>query len=154
MSDYFQANLQSKIVAVSNDRTSSQQLDDTDDLSEKLALTIAEAGDSRKAGDMLVLRVADVSYLADYFVVLTGYSNVQVRAIANTIEEEVKENCERKPLRTEGKTEGSWILLDYGEVIVHVMMPNEREFYNLEAFWGHAERVDFQVSGRGGGEPT
>ena len=152
MSDYFQADLQSDFVTLSNRETTSQQLD-IDDLSVKLALTIAEAADSRKAGDMLVLRVADVSYLADYFLVMTGYSNVQVRAIANTIEQEVKENCERKPLRTEGKTEGSWVLLDYGEVIVHVMMPNEREFYNLEAFWGHAERVDFQAYITGGGEP-
>ena len=153
MSDYFQANLQSEFVAVTNTKITSGQLD-TDDFSAKLALTIAQAGDDRKAGDMLVLSVADVSYLADFFVVMTGYSNVQVRAIANTIEQEVEEKCDRKPLRTEGKTEGSWVLLDYGEVIVHVMMPNEREFYNLEAFWGHAERVDFQASGKGRGEVT
>lgn len=153
MSDYFQANLQSEFVAVSSPRISSQQLD-TDDLTAKLALTIVESGLDRKADDMLLLRVSDVSYLADYFVMMTGYSNVQVRAIANTIEEEVKQKCERKPLRTEGKAEGSWVVLDYGEVIVHVMMPSEREFYNLEAFWGHAERVDFQASGKGGGEAT
>lgn len=145
MSDYLQANLQSEFVAVTNPRIDSQQLD-TDDLSAKLALTIATAGDNRKAGDMLVLRVRDVSYLADYFVVMTGYSNVQVRAIANTVEDFVEENCDRLPLRTEGKAEASWVVLDYGEVIVHVMMPSEREFYNLEAFWGHAERVDFQAS--------
>lgn len=153
MSDYFQADLQSEFVAVTSREINSQQLD-TEDLSAKLALTIAEAGLDRKAGDMLMLRVSDVSYLADYFVVMTGYSNVQVRAIANTIEQEVEEKCERKPLRTEGKTEASWVLLDYGEVIVHVMMPNEREFYDLEAFWGHAERVDFQALVKGGGEPT
>lgn len=153
MSDYLQTDLQSDFVAVTNARITSQEID-ADDLSAKLALTIATAGEDRKAGDMLVLHVREVSYLADYFVVMTGYSNVQVRAIANTIEEEVKQKCERKPLRTEGKTEGSWVLLDYGEVIVHVMMPNEREFYNLEAFWGHAERVDFQAYAKGGGEPT
>ncbi len=152
MSDYFQANLQSEFVAVTNREVYSQQLD-IDDLSAKLALSIVEAGLDRKAGDMLVLRVSDVSYLADYFVMMTGYSNVQVRAIANTIEQEVEEKCQRKPLRTEGKVEASWVLLDYGEIIVHVMMPNEREFYDLEAFWGHAERIDFQSSGKGRGEP-
>ena len=95
MSDYFQADLQSEFVAVTNRRIDSQQLD-TEDLSvTKLASTIAEAGLDRKAGDMLVLRVRDVSYLADYFVMMTGYSNVQVRAIANTIEQEVEEKCER-----------------------------------------------------------
>ncbi|MDY7012681.1 MAG: RsfS/YbeB/iojap family protein, partial [Cyanobacteriota bacterium] len=50
------------------------------------------------------------------------------------------------PLRVEGRAEGSWILLDYGEAIAHVMLPTEREFYNLEAFWAHAERIEFQAS--------
>lgn len=148
MSDHFQADLQSEFVSVTNRRIDSQQLDAEDLSVKELALTIAEAGLDRKAGDLLVLRVTDVSYLADYFVMMSGYSNVQVRAIANTIEQEVEEKCDRKPLRTEGKAEASWVLLDYGEVIVHVMMPSEREFYDLEAFWGHAERVDFQASGK------
>ncbi|MEM6752217.1 MAG: ribosome silencing factor [Cyanobacteria bacterium P01_C01_bin.38] len=148
MSDHFQADLQSEFVSVTDRIIDSQQLD-TEDLSAKeLASTIAEAGLDRKAGDLLMLRVKDVSYLADYFVMMSGYSNVQVRAIANTIEQEVEEKCERKPLRTEGKAEANWVLLDYGEVIVHVMMPSEREFYDLEAFWGHAERVDFQASSK------
>ncbi|MEM7348993.1 MAG: ribosome silencing factor [Chloroflexota bacterium] len=152
MSDYFQANLQSEFVAVTNAPIASQQLD-TDDFSVKLALNVVEAGLDRKADDMLVLRVTNVSYLADYFVMMTGYSNIQVRAIANSIEGIVEEKCDRKPLRTEGKEEASWVVLDYGDVIVHVMMPSEREFYNLEAFWGHAERIDFQVSNLGGNEP-
>ena len=154
MSDHFQADLQSEFVSVTNRRIDSQQLDAEDLNTKELASTIAEAGLDRKAGDLLVLRVRDVSYLADYFVMMSGYSNVQVRAIANTIEQEVEEKCERKPLRTEGKAEATWVLLDYGEVIVHVMMPSEREFYDLEAFWGHAERIDFQASGKGGGEIT
>jgi ribosome-associated protein len=152
MSDHFQADLQSEFVSVTNRKIDSQQLETQDFIAKELALTIAEAGLDRKAGDLLVLRVTDVSYLADYFVMMSGYSNVQVRAIANTIEQVVEEKCDRKPLRTEGKAEASWVLLDYGEVIVHVMMPSEREFYDLEAFWGHAERVDFQASLKG--EPT
>ena len=153
MSDYFPTNLQSEFVTVTDTKIDSLTVD-TDDLSAKLASTIASSGDDRKAGDISVLRVTDVSYLADYFTIMTGYSNVQVRAIANTIESDVEEKFKRKPLRTEGKAEASWVLLDYGEVIVHVMMPSEREFYDLEAFWGHAERVDFQASGKGGGEAT
>jgi len=152
MSDYFPANLQSEFVTVNNAKIADQQLD-INDSSVRLALAIVEAGDSRKAGDILVLSVKNVSYLADYFVFMTGYSNVQVRAIANTVEGIVEEKCSRNPLRTEGKSEGSWVLLDYGDVIVHIMMPSEREFYNLEAFWGHAERVDFQASLNSGGEP-
>ncbi len=148
MSDHFQADLQSEFVSVTNRRIGSQQLNAEDLSAKELASAIAEAGLDRKAGDLLVLRVTDVSYLADYFVMMSGYSNVQVRAIANTIEQEVEEKCDRKPLRTEGKAEATWVLLDYGEVIVHVMMPSEREFYDLEAFWGHAERVDFQASSK------
>ncbi|MBD2137837.1 ribosome silencing factor [Anabaena sp. FACHB-1237] len=108
---------------------------------EELAFTIAEAASDRKAGEILLLKVAEVSYLSDYFVMMTGYSKVQVRAIADAIETEVEEKWHRKPLRTEGKVEGTWVLQDYGDVIVHIMMPKEREFYNLEAFWGHAERI-------------
>ncbi|NJL36909.1 MAG: ribosome silencing factor [Leptolyngbyaceae cyanobacterium RM2_2_4] len=115
----------------------------SDDDSRELALTIAQAADDRKAGDIVLLKVSDVSYLADYFVVVTGFSSAQVRAIARSIEDEVEEKWHRYPSQTEGQAEGSWMLLDYGDVIAHVFMPDEREFYNLEAFWGHAERIDF-----------
>lgn len=112
------------------------------DPSHELALTIAEAAEDRKGGNILVLRVADVSYLADYFVLITGFSKVQVRAISQAIQQKVQQKLQRSPLRMEGQTEGSWILQDYGDVIAHVLLPREREYYNLEAFWGHAERVE------------
>ena len=114
---------------------------DTEATSKNLALTIAEAALDRKAGEIILLDVAEVSYLSDYFVMMTGYSKVQVRAIAEAIEGQVEIDWQRRPLRTEGKAEGTWVLQDYGDVIVHIMMPREREFYNLEAFWGHAERI-------------
>lgn len=113
------------------------------DQAQDIALSVAQAADDRKAGDIVVLRVAEVSYLADYFVIVTGYSGAQVRAIAQSVEQKVEELWQRLPLRTAGKAEGSWVLQDYGEVIVHILLPQEREFYNLEAFWGHAERIDF-----------
>lgn len=113
--------------------------------SRELALTIAQAADDRKAEDIVVLRVGEVSYLADYFVIATGFSKVQVRAISQAIEQKVEMMWQRLPLRTEGKAEGSWVLQDYGEVIVHILLPQEREFYNLEAFWGHAEQIEFQA---------
>lgn len=116
------------------------------DVSQELALTIARAADDRKGGDIIILRVADVTYLADYFVIVTGFSKAQVRAISQWIEHKVQEEYQRLPLRTEGQAESSWILQDYGDAIVHILLPQEREFYNLEAFWGHAERMDFQPS--------
>lgn len=147
MSDYSQVNPASQSVFVASDTVKSAQNDP--EASRELAITIAEAASDRKAGDIVLLRVAEVSYLADYFVMATGYSRVQVRAITQAIEEKVEQIWQRRPLRTEGEAEGTWVLQDYGEVMVHVMMPKEREFYNLEAFWGHAERTDFPASGVG-----
>lgn len=145
MTDYFQANFPSQSAAATKGEVERQQLEDRE-ISEKIAVSVANAASERKAGDVLLLKVADVSYLADYFIIATGYSNVQVRAIADAVKYTLETEWQRSPLRTEGKTEGNWILQDYGDVIVHVMMPYEREFYNLEAFWSHAERVELQLS--------
>ena len=114
--------------------------------SEQLANTIARGAEEKKAEDIVLLSVASESYLSDYFVIVTGFSKAQMRAIADSIESKVKEELQRNPLRVEGKSEASWILQDYGDVIVHIFLPREREFYNLEAFWSHAQRIDFQPS--------
>ncbi|MBP0000237.1 MAG: ribosome silencing factor [Cyanobacteria bacterium SID2] len=114
--------------------------------SAQMAVAAALAAEDRKGENIVVLRVEEVSYLADYFIIVTGFSRVQVRAIAQSIEDRLEENFQRHPLRVEGQSEGSWILIDYGDVIAHVLMPEEREFYNLEAFWGHAERVELPLS--------
>ena len=114
------------------------------DTSLQLALTAIRAADERKGGDITLLRVTEVSLLADYFVIVTGFSKVQVRAIANAIAGKVQEELGRVAIHTEGMAESTWVLQDFADVIVHILMPQEREFYNLEAFWGHAERVDFR----------
>jgi ribosome-associated protein len=114
--------------------------------SKKLAWKIAETADDKKGADIVILQVAEVSYLTDYFVIVTGFSKAQVRAIADAIEEKVAETFNHHPARVAGKTEGSWILQDYGEVIVHIFLPEEREYYNLEAFWGHAQKIEFLAS--------
>ena len=105
-----------------------------------LALLAAEACDDRKAVDLLLIRVEEVSSLADWFVIATGLSDVQVRAIARSVEDKIEESTGRLPLRREGQTEGRWVLLDYGEVIVHALTPDERRYYDLESFWGHGEK--------------
>jgi ribosome-associated protein len=105
-----------------------------------LALLAAEACDDRKAVDILLIRVEEVSSLADWFVIATGLSDVQVRAIARSVEDKIEESTGRLPLRREGQTEGRWVLLDYGEVIVHALTPDERHYYDLESFWGHGEK--------------
>lgn len=110
---------------------------------EQLAWTIAHAADSRKAGEIVLLEVVDVSYLADYFVISTGYSRTQVKAISDAIQDAVEQQFEAVPVRIEGQKERNWILLDYGDVIAHILLPEERDFYGIEAFWGHAKRIDF-----------
>jgi ribosome-associated protein len=115
------------------------------DSSLQLALTAVQAADDRKGADMSLLRVTEVSLLADYFVIATGFSKAQVRAIANSVTAKVAADLNRTPRHIEGLSDASWVLLDFGDVIVHVLLPQEREFYNLEAFWGHAERIDWSA---------
>lgn len=121
----------------------------TPDEARGLILTAAQAADDRKAVDIVLLCVAEVSYLADYFAIFTGFSNVQVRAISQAIADRVEEEWGRLPLRTQGLSDASWVVMDYGDAIIHILKPQEREFYNLEAFWGHAEQIEFSTAPRG-----
>jgi ribosome-associated protein len=109
--------------------------------SEDLALLAAKAADDRKAGDMTLLNISGVSFIADYLLIVTGFSRAQLRAISESVQEKIKETYGLLPMSTEGLSHGDWVLVDYGDVIVHVMSPDGREFYNLEAFWGHGELV-------------
>ncbi len=108
-------------------------LDDTDVL--VLARLCRDAALGKKAEDVVMLDIRKLANFADYFVVATGRSLIQARAVADA----VVEACEDRfgsPIRTEGYADGGWILVDYGPVIVHVFLPQTREFYNLERLWG------------------
>ena len=108
----------------------------------ELAKAIVAAAEDKKAADIVMLKVTDISYLADYFVVITGFSKTQTKAISESIEDKIEAQFDKHPARVSGKQDGAWIVLDYGDVIVHIFLPEEREYYNLEAFWGHAERIE------------
>ncbi|MCG9892025.1 MAG: ribosome silencing factor [Thermosynechococcaceae cyanobacterium MS004] len=114
-------------------------------LSRQLALTLAQAADDRKGANILILNVQDVSYLADFFVIVTGFSRPQVRALSDAMETAAAAQG-RIPEHIEGVSESTWVVLDYGDVIAHIMMPDQREYYSLEAFWGHAEQVPLPQS--------
>lgn len=101
-----------------------------------LAECIADAADDKKAQRITLIDVTQVSLMADYFVICSGQTPVQVRAIAEWIEEKIEEQGLRA-LAIEGRADGRWILLDLGTVIVHVMLDKEREFYGLERLWCH-----------------
>jgi ribosome-associated protein len=114
--------------------------------SDQLARLAAEACDDRKAVDIRLIRVDAVSSLADWFVICSGLSDVQVRAIARSVEDRLETEAARLPRGKEGQREGHWVLLDYGELIVHVLSARDRQYYDLEAFWGHGEQVPFLSS--------
>ena len=109
-----------------------------------MAQLAAAACDDRKAREIVLIRVDEVAYLTDWFVICSGGSPVQVRAIARSVEEKLEGQARRRPLRLEGISEGRWVLLDYGELIVNVMGAQERHFYDLEGFWSHGERHTYE----------
>ena len=108
-------------------------------LNDEAALVLArrcrEAALDKKAEDVLMLDIRKLANFADYFVLATGRSLIQARAVADAVVEACEDDF-GSPVRTEGYNEGGWILVDYGAVIVHVFLPQTREFYNLERLWG------------------
>lgn len=109
--------------------------------SAEMARLAAEACEDKKAKEVTVLDIRSISTVADYFVICTSGSTVQCRAIADNVEETLAGALVQKH-HTEGYPNGRWILLDYGDIVVHVMNEEEREFYDLERLWGDARRVD------------
>ena len=104
------------------------------------ALQCAQAALDKKAVDLVVLDVGAFTSIADYLVICTGRSDRQVQAIAQAIDEHLREHGHR-PTAIEGMTRGQWVLMDFNDVIVHVFYKPVREFYDLERLWEHAPQV-------------
>lgn len=100
----------------------------------EMALHIAEIMRDKKAEDLLVLEIGHLTVIAEAMVIGNGRSMVQVKALADIVEEKLKEQG-IEPLRREGYAEGRWIVLDYGTVLVHIFHEQEREYYHLERLW-------------------
>lgn len=111
---------------------------------EHMALAAAKFADDKKAFDIVVLDISKISIVADYFVIASANSSTQVKAIADNIEEKLQE-AGHEVLRREGIREGRWVLLDYGDVVVHIFQEEERQYYGLERLWGDARIVTYQV---------
>ena len=109
--------------------------------SKKLALLCRELADNRKAENITVLDLRDVSSITDYFVIATGTSEPHLRAIAEEIEKGVREKVDLTPRSVDGTFQTAWVVLDYFDVVVHVMRQDVREKYDLEGLWGDAPRV-------------
>lgn len=103
--------------------------------------TIVKALDWKKADDIQVLGIKDLTILADYFVIANGNSSTQTKALADEVEYKMKEQG-IMPDRTEGYQGSNWIILDYGDIIVHVFYKETRSYYNLERLWSDAEQID------------
>ena len=107
----------------------------------ELAVLLARALDSKKGGNIKVLKTEGITTLADYFVICTAISNTQVKAMSDACEEAAEKNGERAH-HIEGHRGGTWLLLDFSSVVVHVFTDESRKFYDLERLWGDAEEVD------------
>lgn len=106
------------------------------------AIIAARAADEKKATDIVVQNVGDIISVTEYFVIVTAANNRQVNAIIDAIEEAERKEAGIKPLHREETRDGSWELLDYGSVVVHVFQPETREYYRLEALWNDAPVMD------------
>jgi ribosome-associated protein len=106
-----------------------------------MARVAADAIFSKKGADIVLLDVEEQFLLSDVFVIATGTSRPHVQALAQYVEEKLGELREVKPLRVEGMSEGEWVLLDYGDIIVHLFQGAAREYYSLERLWGDSDRI-------------
>ena len=110
--------------------------------SQELAVIAGRAASDKKAEDIVAIDVAELLVVTDYFVICTGRNDRQVRTIADEVEEQMRVLGGVKPIGREGVAEARWVLLDFGDLVVHVFQPEEREFYRLERLWGDAPRVE------------
>ncbi len=109
--------------------------------SEALVKLIAKTLDSKKGEDIAAIKISDLTTLGDYFVMASGGSSTQVKALAEEVED-VLARQGIEPRRVEGTPSALWILLDYQDVIVHVFYKETREFYGIERLWSDAPRMD------------
>ncbi|MDH5528292.1 MAG: ribosome silencing factor [Nitrospirota bacterium] len=111
---------------------------------EQAARTVASAADSKKGTDIVALHVTELTSIADYFVLITGGSTTHVNALFEAVDEAMS-HAGREPLHVEGRGEANWILMDYGDVVVHIFLDEARGFYGLERLWGDAPKLDLEL---------
>ena len=109
--------------------------------SKKLAGLCRDYADNKKAEKIVILDVRDLSSVTDYFVIATGTSQPHLRAIVEEITQKLRDEHDLRPTRVDGMVSGSWVVLDYFDVIVHVMHAETRKHYDLEGLWGDAKKL-------------
>jgi ribosome-associated protein len=118
------------------------------DTAATVRLAVAAALD-KKADELRVLRVGEVTHFTDYFLVCSGQSSRQVQAIADGVEERLRP-LKVRPLHVEGYTSGQWVLMDYGDFVLHIFLHERRRFYGLERLWGDAPDETAHFTGGAG----
>ena len=111
--------------------------------SQDLIEIAAKAADDLKAKNIKIIQIDMVSSIADWIMIGEGLSDVQVRSIIKSVEDRVSDKANMLPLRKEGINEGKWALLDYGDIIINVFQPKERNFYELESFWSNGKTYNY-----------
>jgi ribosome-associated protein len=106
-----------------------------------LAREIVDLASDKQASDIVLLDLRRISLLADFFVICSGTSERQISALRDDIVDQLRNRGHRRPIREEGKSNSGWVLLDYGDVVVHIFSPAEREYYQLEELWSGAAEV-------------
>ena len=114
----------------------------TPDNDQQKLMTAAGAASDRKAQDMVALDIRKIASFAEYFLICSAGSTRQVQAIADEITERLRDELGSRPLHTEGYETATWVLLDYGDLIVHIFTGESRAFYQLERLWRDAVRVE------------
>jgi ribosome-associated protein len=109
---------------------------------EMLCRACAAAAADKKAVDIVVLDLRGISTFTDYFVICSATSEPQLKAVSSSVREQVREHFGRKPLSEDAYPASQWIILDYGDVIVHLFQGEKRLFYALESLWSDAKRID------------
>lgn len=107
---------------------------------QRIAQLAAQAADDKKAEDIKILQMPEIMVDTEYFVICSATTQVQIRAIVNSITDALEE-AGAELLRYEGRGENSWVLLDYGNVVVHVFLEEDRQYYDLEKLWADAKRI-------------
>jgi ribosome-associated protein len=120
------------------------------ELDERVRLALHAAGE-KKAHDLVVLDLREVASFTDFFVIASGTNVRQVQAVADEVQEQLRKHLGVKPARVEGYNSAEWVLLDYGDFILHVFEEKSRRFYDLERLWRDAARVPLPPESAGGG---
>jgi ribosome-associated protein len=106
-------------------------------------IAAAKVADENKGHDILILDVRELTKLCDYFLIVSGSSRRQLYAMGDEIQRKLSKEMGDECLSVSGHTEGKWIVIDYGDIIVHLFEPETRNYYALEELWGKANRIDY-----------